>query len=192
MSILVLGLILFLGVHSLRIFAGDWRQAQIARVGEQTWKGVYSLVSAIALGLIILGYGMARVDSPVLWSAPVWTRHLTALLTLPAFILLVAAYLPGTHIKAAVGHPMVAGVKIWALAHLLTNSKLSAVTLFAAFLIWAVLDFISCRRRDRAQNIQYAAANTGATVITVVAGVVVAGVFAMWLHGMLIGVKPFG
>ena len=64
MSILVLGLILFLGVHSLRIFAGDWRQAQIARVGEQTWKGVYSLVSAIALGLIILGYGMARVDSP--------------------------------------------------------------------------------------------------------------------------------
>ena len=192
MSILVLGLILFLGVHSLRIFAGDWRQAQIARVGEQTWKGVYSLVSAIGLGLIILGYGMARVDSPVLWSAPVWTRHLTALLTLPAFILLVAAYLPGTHIKAAVGHPMVAGVKIWALAHLLANSKLSAVTLFAAFLIWAVLDFISARRRDRAAGRVYPARGWSRDVAAIVTGVVAWALFALYGHAWLIGVRPFG
>lgn len=156
MSFLILGLIVFLGAHSVRIFAGDWRDAQIVRVGEMSWKGVYSLISAVGLGLIIWGYGIARAESSMLWVAPVWTRHLAALLTLPAFIMLVAAYLPGSHIKAAVGHPMVAGVKLWALAHLLANGKLAAVMLFGAFLIWAMLDFISARRRDRLAGRTYA------------------------------------
>ncbi|MCC7313077.1 MAG: NnrU family protein, partial [Sulfuritalea sp.] len=121
---LILGLVLFLGIHSVRIFANDWRDAQLARLGLLPWKGVYALISAVGLGLIIWGYGLARVDPVVLWLPPVWTRHLAALLTLPAFILLVAAYLPGSHIKAKIGHPMVAGVKIWALAHLLANGNL--------------------------------------------------------------------
>jgi hypothetical protein len=106
---LILGLVLFLGIHSVRIFASDWREAQVARLGLWPWKGVYALVSALGLGLIVWGYGLARADPVVLWAPPVWTRHLAALLTLPAFILLVAAYLPGSHIKAKVGHPMVAG-----------------------------------------------------------------------------------
>ena len=192
MNILVLGLVLFLGTHSLRIFAGDWRQAQIARLGEKSWKGVYSLVAAAGLGLIIWGYGMARADSPVLWSAPSWTRHLAASLTLPAFILLVAAYLPGSHIKAAVGHPMVAGVKLWAFAHLLANGKLAAATLFGAFLIWAVLDYISARRRDRAAGRSYPVVGWSRDAMVIAVGGVAWVLFVRYGHQWLIGVRPFG
>lgn len=192
MSLLILGLVLFLGAHSVRIYAGDWREAQIVRLGEMRWKGVFSLISAVGLGLIIWGYGMARVDSPVLWPTPPWTRHVAATLTLPVFILLVAAYLPGSHIKAAVGHPMVAGVKLWAVAHLLANGNLSDATLFGAFLIWAVLDFISARRRDRLAGRTYQALGWSRDAMAIVIGLVVWVLFAFYGHAWLIGVRPFG
>ncbi|MDO8787352.1 MAG: NnrU family protein [Sulfuritalea sp.] len=192
MSLLILGLIVFLGAHSVRIFAGDWRDAQIVRLGEMRWKGVYSLISAVGLGLIIWAYGIARAESSMLWVAPVWTRHLAALLTLPAFILLVAAYLPGSHIKAAVGHPMVAGIKLWALAHLLANGKSAAVMLFGAFLIWAVLDFISARRRDRLAGRTYPVLGWSRDALVIVIGLVAWALFALYGHGWLIGVRPFG
>ena len=192
MSYLILGLVVFLGAHSVRIYAGDWREAQLARLGEMRWKGMYSLISVVGLGLMIWGYGMARVDSPVLWATPPWTRHLAALLTLPAFVLLVAAYLPGSHIKAVVGHPMVAGVKIWALAHLLANGNLADATLFGAFLIWAVLDFIAARRRDRLAGRTYPALGWSRDAMAVVIGLVAWVLFAFYGHAWLIGVRPFG
>jgi len=192
MSLLILGLVLFLGAHSVRIFAGDWRQAQLARLGEARWKGACSLISAIGLGLIVWGYGGARVDSPVLWSPPYWTRHLAALLTLPAIILLIAAYLPGSHLKAAVGHPMIAGVKLWALAHLLANGKLAAVTLFGAFLVWAIVDFVSARRRDRTAGRAYAVLGWSRDALVVATGLLVWMLFALYGHVWLIGVRPFG
>lgn len=192
MSFLILGLALFLGVHSVCFLAGDWRATQLARLGEKRWKGVYSLISALGLGLIIWGYGMARVDSPVLWGTPLWTRHLAALLTLPVFILLVAAYLPGSHIKAAVGHPMVAGVKIWALVHLLANGKLSGVVLFGAFLAWAIADFVSARRRDRAAGRTYPVTGWSRDALVIVIGLVAWALFALYGHAWLIGVRPFG
>jgi uncharacterized membrane protein len=192
MSLLILGLVIFLGAHSVRILAGEWREKQIARVGENRWKGVYSLISAIGLGLIVWGYGMARVDSPLLWIPPLWTRHLAALLTLPAFILLVAAYVPGSRIKAVVGHPMIAGVKVWALAHLLANGKLSAVLLFGAFLIWAIADFVSARKRDRAAGRTYPVLGLARDAIVIVVGLVAWALFALYGHGWLIGVRPFG
>lgn len=192
MIYLVFGLVIFLGVHSVRIFADDWRTQAIARIGANAFKGAYTVLSLLGFGLIIWGFGIAREAPTLVWSPPAAMRHAAALLNVLAFVFLVAAYVPGNAIKARVHHPMVLGVKTWALAHLIANGNLAHMVLFGAFLAWAVLDFISCRRRDRVQNIQYAAANTGATVITVVAGVLVAGVFAMWLHGMLIGVKPFG
>jgi uncharacterized membrane protein len=192
MSLLILGLLLFLGVHSLRIFAGDWRAAQIARLGELRWKGVYSLLSAIGLGLIIWGYGIARADPVPLWATPPWTRHIAALLTLPAFILLVAAYLPGSHIKAAIGHPMVAGVKIWALAHLLANGNLSDAMLFGAFLVWAIADFVSARRRDRIAGRGYPPLGWSRDAMVVAIGLVAWAGFALYGHVWLIGVKPFG
>lgn len=192
MTFLILGLLLFLGVHSTSIFAAGWRQAQVARVGEPRWKAVYSLLSALGLGLIIWGYGLARVDPVVLWLPPQWTRHLAALLTLPVFALVVAAYLPGSHIRAALGHPMVAGVKLWALAHLLANGNLADVLLFGSFLAWAVADFISARRRDRIAGRTYPVCCWTRDATVVALGLLAWMLFALYGHRWLIGVSPFG
>ena len=192
MTLLMLGLVLFLGVHSTRIVAEGWRTATIARVGEKPWKGIYSLLSIAGFVLLVIGYGAARQSPVVLFAPPVWTRHLAALLTIPAFVLLVAAYVPGNAIKRAVGHPMIAGVKVWALAHLLANGTLADVLLFGTFLAWAVLGFIAARRRDRAAGTTYPAGPGSRTAITVVVGLVAWAVFAFALHRPLIGVAPFG
>ena len=192
MKLLILGLIVFLGAHSVRIVADRWRSAQIARLGENAWKGLYSLVSAVGLGLIVWGYGQTRMAPVDLWMPPVWTRHLASLLTLAAFVLLAAAYVPGTRIKGAVHHPMVIGVKVWALAHLLANGRLGDLVLFGAFLAWAVLDFRAARARDRASGTHYPGGRWDRDVVAVAAGVAGWGAFAFWLHGWLIGVRPFG
>jgi uncharacterized membrane protein len=192
MAYLILGLIIFLGVHSVRIFADQWRAQSITRVGENSFKGIYSILSLLGFVLIIWGFGIAREAPTLLWTPPPAMRHIAALLNVVAFVLLVAAYIPRNSIKARVNHPMVLGVKTWAFAHLISNGNLAHVVLFGAFLAWSVLDFINARRRDRAQGIQYPNGTTAATFLTVLVGVVVAGVFAMWLHGLLIGVRPFG
>ena len=147
MTLLTLGLILFLGLHSLRIFADSWRTAQIARLGEKPWKGLYSLASIVGFVLLIEGFGRARAATVVLWSPPFWTHYVAAVLTLIAFVLVVAAYVPGTRIKSWVHHPMVLGVKVWAFAHLISNGTLADVVLFGSFLVWAIAVFASSRRR---------------------------------------------
>jgi uncharacterized membrane protein len=192
MTLLIAGLLLFLGAHSVRIVAEPWRAAQIARRGEERWKLVYSVVSIAGFALLVYGFGVARGTPVVLWAAPVWTRHLAALLLLPAFVLVVAAYVPRNRIKAAVGHPMIAGVKLWAFAHLLTNGRLADVVLFGAFLAWAIADFIASRRRDRAAGTRYPPGTMARDAITVIVGLVAYGLFAFVLHGPLIGVRPFG
>lgn len=192
MIYLVLGLVLFLAVHSTRIFADDWRSRQISRLGEGAWKGLYSVVSLAGLVLLVWGYGQTRVDPVVVWDPPTWTRHLAALLMLPSFVLVAAAYVPGNRIKAAVGHPMVAGVKVWAIAHLLSNGRLGDIVLFGAFLAWAVLDFRTSRRRDRADGRRYPVAGASRSIIAIAAGLIAYGVFAAVLHARLIGVSPFG
>ncbi len=189
---LLLGLVVFLGVHSTRVFAEPWRARTVARLGEKPWKGLYSLLSLAGFVLLVWGYGQARLDPTVLWGSPRWTRHLAALLTLPAFIFLAAAYVPGNAIKAKLKHPMVLGVKVWALSHLIANNTLADLLLFGGFLLWAVLNFRAARARDRANGTVYAPGRAVPTVITVVAGLVAWAVFAFWAHGALIGVKPFG
>ena len=191
MSYLVLGLLLFLGIHSIRIVADGWRMARVARLGENRWKGLYSLASALGLGLVVWGYGLSRAEPVVLWVPPGWTRHLAALLTLPAFILIAAAYVPGSRIKAAVGHPMVAGVKVWAIAHLLSNGNLADVLLFGAFLLWAVADFRSARQRDRAAGVSYRPGPAARDGLVVAAGTGVWALFAGFAHLWLIGVRPY-
>ncbi len=189
---LVAGLVVFIGVHSVRIVADGWRSAAIARLGEGAWKGLYSLASAVGLALIVWGYGMTRADGVFLWAPPLWTRHVTTLLTIPAFILIAAAYVPRNHIKAALGHPMLLGVKTWALAHLLSNGRLGDVVLFGAFLAWAVADFASARRRDRAAGTRYPAGTLAGDAGTLAAGLAAWAAFAVYLHAWLIGVRPFG
>ncbi|MDP2366970.1 NnrU family protein [Rhodoferax sp.] len=192
MTYLVLGLVIFLGVHSLRIVADGWRGGMRQRLGEGAWKGLYSLASLLGLALIVWGFGLARQQPVQLWSPPVAMRHLASLLTLVSFVLLAAAYVPGNGIKARLHHPMVLGVKTWALAHLLANGNLAHVLLFGSFLLWAVLSFSAARRRDRACGVQYASGRTGATLLTLALGTGAWVAFALWLHGMLIGVRPFG
>lgn len=148
MVVLVLGLIVFLGSHSVRIFAEPWRARRIGRLGEKRWKMLYSLVSIVGLVLLVWGYGLARADPLVLWHPPLWARHLAVLLTVPVFILFAAAHIGGTHIKARVRHPMLVGVKFWAAAHLIANGALADVFLFGAFLLWAVFDFKAARARS--------------------------------------------
>lgn len=189
---LIVGLVVFLGVHSVRLFAADWRATQIERRGLLVWKGAYALLSLLGLVLIIWGYGQARLSPEWLWVPPVWTRHLAALLNIPAFILLAATYVPGTHIKARVGHPMLLGVKFWALAHLIANGALADLLLFGGFLAWAVVLYITSRRRDRLAGIRYPAVGVSRDIIAIVVGLVGFVVFALVLHGPLIGVRPFG
>jgi uncharacterized membrane protein len=192
MTWLILGLILFLGSHSARIVAEPWRQRRIAAMGLNGWKAIYSIVAIVGFVLIVIGYGEARSAPVILYSPPPWTRHLAALLTIPAFVLLAAAYVPGTRIKRAVGHPMVAGVKIWAFAHLLANGTLADVLLFGSFLAWAVIDYIASRRRDRVAGTVYAVGPVSRDLIAVVIGLAAWALFAFWLHAAWIGVRPFG
>ena len=187
MGVLILGLVLFLGVHSVRIVADGWRSR-----GEGAWKGLYSVLSIVGLVLVVWGYGLARQQPVVLWVPPVATRHIAALLTLVAFILLTAPYVPRNGIKARLHHPMVLGVKVWAFAHLLANGNLADVVLFGSFLLWAALSFRAARARDRAAGTVYAPGTASATVITLVVGTVAWVVFTLWLHVLLIGVRPFG
>jgi uncharacterized membrane protein len=192
MTLLILGLVIFLGVHSLRIVSEDLRTRLRARLGEGAYKGLYSVLSIAGFVLLIYGYAQARLEPTLLWATPLWTRHLAALLTIPAFVLLVAAYVPGNAIKSKLHHPMVLGVKVWALAHLVANNTLADLLLFGGFLLWAVLSLRAARARDRAGQVVYAPGRAGPTVVTVVAGLAAWAAFAFWAHAAWIGVRPFG
>lgn len=192
MSVLVLGLVLFFGMHSVRIVAGPWRNRMLARIGEGAWKAGYSLLTLAGLVLIIWGFHLARQAPLLLYAPPLWLRHVNALFTLIGFVLIAAAYVPGNRIKARLGHPMIAGIKIWALGHLLAIGFLRDVLLFGVFLIWAIAAFAVFRRRDRNRGVTYPTGTLRGDIITVIVGILAWGVFAFWLHGPLIGVTPFG
>lgn len=192
MTVLLIGLLLFLGAHSVRIVADDWRGATLARVGEMRWKGVYSLLSVVGLALLVWGYGLARQQPLVLWQPPAWTRHMASLLTWVAFVLVAAAYVPRNALKARLHHPMVLGVKAWALAHLLANGNVADVLLFGAFLLWAAASFRAARRRDRAAGAADAPGTPASTLATLVVGTAAWAGFALWAHAAWIGVRPFG
>ncbi len=189
---LILGLSLFLGVHSVRIVAEGWRSAQIAKRGEAAWKLSYTALSLLGFGLILWGYSQARLNPQVLWATPKGMNHLAALLTLLSFVLLAAAYVPRNALKAKLGHPMVLSVKVWALAHLLANNTLADLFLFGGFLLWAVLCFRAARQRDRINPPAAIEARPLNTALTVLIGALAWAVFAFVGHAALIGVRPMG
>ena len=190
MNTLLLGLVLFLGMHSVRIVADDWRTHTIARLGPLAWKGLYSIVSLAGLALIVWGYAQARQQPVMLWSPPTMLKHLNSLFTLLAFIFVAAAYVPGNALKARLHHPMILGVKLWAFGHLLATGKLADLLLFGSVLLWAVLDFRAARQRDRTQGAVFASGRAAPTVLTVVIGTAAWAAFAFWLHTTWIGVAP--
>ena len=191
MMLLIAGLIIFLGIHSIRMLAPAARERWRARLGEGVWKGLYSLAALVGLVLIVWGFDIARDQPVIVWYPPLGLRHLAALFTLLAFVLLAAAYVPGNHIKARLGHPMLLGVKSWAFGHLLATGMLAHLVLFGAFLAWAVANYVVSRRRDRHDGVVYPAGRGSSTMVTVLLGIVGWLVFAFFLHGVLIGVKPF-
>lgn len=187
MTLLVLGLVLFLGMHSVAIVAPAWRDAQAAR-NEKAWKGLYAVVSLVGFVLLVYGYGLARQSPVVLYTPPAGMRHLVMLLMLPVFPLLLAAYLPG-RIKSATKHPMLVATKLWALSHLLVNGTLADVLLFGGFLAWAVVERISLKRRV-ARPVPGAPPSAMNDVIALVAGLALYGLFVWQVHAWLIGVSP--
>jgi uncharacterized membrane protein len=191
MSLLVIGLILFLGIHSVSIIAPAWRDVQIERRGERAWKGMYALVSLAGLMLLIYGYGAAHQAPVVLYTPPPALRHLALLLMLPVFPLLFAAYLPG-RIQRTAKHPMLLSVALWATAHLLANGTLADVLLFGAFLIWAVADWISVNRRAVPHSVPGAPPGALNDVAALTGGLVVYVGILFWAHIWLTGVSPLG
>jgi uncharacterized membrane protein len=188
---LVLGLALFLGAHSLSIVRPDWRAQAVARVGEVPFKLGFSLVSALGLVLIVLGYGAARATDPVLlYVPPTWLGHVSLLLMLPVFTLLLAAYLPG-RIRRATRHPMLLAVKLWATAHLLANGTLADLLLFGGFLAWAVADRVSLKRRE-APAVPGAPPGKWNDLIALLGGLALYVAFLLFLHRWLMGVSPLG
>jgi uncharacterized membrane protein len=194
MLLLILGLVLFLGIHSVSIVSASGRHRLVQQMGEGPWKGLYSLVSLAGFVLIVVGYGAAREAPVVLYSLPNGFRHLAAVLMLPVFVLLLAAYLPG-RIQRAAKHPMLLAVKLWALAHLLANGTLADVLLFGGFLAWAVVDRISVKKRAAAGLLRPGPVLPGSKAndaIALVGGLGLYVLFVVWAHAWLIGVRPFG
>ena len=187
MAILILGLVVFLGVHAFTMARGP-RAALIQRLGAGGYKGLYSLVSLAGFVLLIYGYGSARAQGYIqIWSPPPFLAHVTALLMVFAFIAVVAFNGPNGKIKSTLKHPLLAAVKAWSLGHLLVNGDLASMLLFGSFLAWAVIARISIK--SRADEVEPAPAPWGrADLVAVVLGIVLAVVFMIWLHPLLIGV----
>ncbi len=189
MTLLLLGLALFLGVHSISIFAEDFRN-RMAVKSDIGWQAAYGLLSLAGILLIVRAYADARLEPTLLYVTPTWLRHVAALLMLPVFVLFFAPYFPG-RIKTVTKHPQLIAVKLWAVSHLLVNGMLADVILFSSFLAWAVVDRISMKRREPrgVPGLPQAGIND---VIVIVVGLGAYVGFAFWLHAAWIGVAPFG
>ena len=190
MAILIVGLILFLGVHSVRIVADGWRTRVIARHGRMAWHALHSVGSLLGLGLIIYGYAAARAAPLWLWTSPPALRHAALALMVVASALLAAAVVPRNAIKAKLHHPLVLAIVVWAFAHLLANGTLADLLLFGSFLAWAIAMYADAHRRDRIEGIAYAQGSVAGTLVAIVLGLLLWAGFALWLHAPLIGVAP--
>lgn len=190
MALLILGIVLFLGVHSIRIVAPDFRRSMIDRLGENGWKGLYSAAALAGLAILVWGYGTARLDPVVVWTPPRALAHAALLLNLIAFLLLGLYLVPAGRLKAKLGHPMVLAVKVWAFAHLLANGTLADILLFGSFLIWAIVDFAASRRRDRAAGTVRVAGPVRNDALAMLVGALLWGFMVWWGHVWLIGVSP--
>ncbi len=190
MIVLILGLVLFFGVHSVSILADDWRNRAVERLGMYAWRGLYSVASLVGLLVLIYGYGLARAELVIWYVPPLWLQYVAVVALLPVFPLLLASVFPG-RIQSAAKHPMLVAVKIWATAHLLANGARADVLLFGAFLAWAVADRISLKRRTL-RNLPAAALRPYNDAIVIVAGLGIYALFVLWLHASLFGVPVPG
>ena len=188
--ILIVGLIVFSATHIFVTFRAA-RAAAIERLGLTTYRVLFALVSVAGLALIIWGYGEYRAHEWIdVWSPPAFMRHVTVGLMLPAVILFTAAFVP-SRIKAKAKHPMLAGIKTWALAHLISNGDLGSILLFGTFLAWGVYARIAAKRRTDAV-VAVAPAGWTNDIIVVVLGIVIYLALGYAFHPIVIGVPVFG
>lgn len=186
---LVAGLLIFLGMHSLAIVSNGTRERAVATFGALPWKLFYSAVSLLGLFLVARGYVAARQDPVLLYEAPYWMRFVTGGLMALVFPLLLAAYLPG-RIQRTVKHPMLAATAVWAFAHLLSNGTLADALLFGGFLAWAVLNSASAAWRPVRPVFLNSPARRWNDAVAVAVGLLLYFVMMHWLHARLIGVPP--
>ncbi len=187
MQWLVVGLVVFLGVHSVSIINRRWRNRMVARLGEWSWKGLYSLVAAIGLACVVYGYGLARQEPSILYVPPAWLRHVALLLMLPVFPFLLSTYLPG-RIKSTIRHPMLNATKFWATAHLCANGGWHDVLLFGGFLLWASIDRVSVKYRADAPQAVARQGGLANDATALFGGLALYALFVFWAHGKVIGV----
>lgn len=192
MAMLIAGLVLFLGAHSVRVWGDRLRAALVDRLGEGPFKGLYSLASIAGLVLIIYGYGTARTEPQVLWVLPLGVRHGATLILLLSMILFAAAYLPRNHFKQWLGHPMTIGAGLWAVGHLLANGTVADLVLFGAFFAWSAVLYRSLRHRDATQGVEQASGTLLFDTVAVVVGTGIWALLTFYLHAVLFGVSPFG
>ena len=188
MEKLIIGLVLFIGIHSVSIVAPAWRDKFAGQHGA-AWKALVVLVSLAGVVGMVKGYAEARLDPVLLYTTPSWMAHVSALLMLPIFIFFFAPYFPGK-IKTTLKHPQLVALKLWAFSHLLVNGTLADVLLFGGLLAWAVVDRISLKRREP-RDIPVVSQSSANDFILIGIGLVSYVVFALWLHKAWIGVAPF-
>lgn len=187
MAVLIVGLVIFLGVHSLRAIAPAWRDAAIRKLGEGAYKGIYALMALFGLALVVWGFSTASGQGGFLYVPPAGLRHLTEALMLPALVLAVASALPPGHVRRVVRHPLLIATILWSLAHLVVNGEVAAVVLFGGFLAWAVLDLLAQSRRPATVLPRPAVLYDA---IAVVAGAALYGALVWRLHLWAFGVSP--
>lgn len=185
---MIFGLFIFLGVHSISIVNESWRNRMAERLGTWTWKGIYSLAALVGLVMIIRGYGAARGEFAELYVTSNWLQHISLILLIPVFPLLVGAYFPG-RIKAVVGHPMLLATLLWTVGHLLVNGTLADLVLFGSILVWGFIDLWSLSRREPRQ-IPGAPESKVNDWIAVIIGLALYLAFILNLHELLFGVTP--
>lgn len=189
--LLILGLALFIGVHVFTT-RRQARAALLVRLGEGSYKALFSLVAILGIALIAKGYSLYRATEWIdIWYPPKAFRHITLALMLPAVILVVAAYIRG-RIYTVLKHPMLTGVKLWAAAHLLANGDLGSIILFGSVLAWAVYDRISLKHREDGGGLPIPVGGIGNDAIAVGVGVVAYLALAFVFHPLVIGVPVVG
>lgn len=193
MLILVIGLVIFFCLHSVRLVAPQWRESSMKEHGEMRWKMRFGLLTLMSTAFIVMGYMQMRIEPIWLWFPPVWTRHLAGLLVLVALFFVGSALVKNSTMKNKMGYPMLIGVKIWAFAHLISNGTLADVMIFGSFLVWSIVSFAVNRRRDRLAGVVYEQSEDSSVPANLIAFV-----FAMmswftivfYLHQAIIGVSP--
>jgi uncharacterized membrane protein len=189
MPLLIVGLVIFLGIHMVPM-SPSLKESVLARIGERVYKLAFAFLSALGLVFIIVGFGQTRHSGQDIevWSTPVWLRYIAFALMLPAFIMIVAAYVPSRIRALAGGHPMLLGVILWALAHLVANGSLTGLLLFGGFLVWAIADRISAGRRSALGPLGRKPGNATGDIIAIVVGCALYVLVLKWAHPLIIGV----